>query len=75
MTIPEILIWEATNVLLLIPRGDRVGDPDAVDTTPTAFHRTGLAVSDRPSTGKSSLASPLAKICGAMVRRGRHRIC
>jgi hypothetical protein len=33
--------------------GYRVGDSDAVDTTPTAVHRPGLVVSDWSSTEKS----------------------
>ena len=46
-------------------RGDHVSDSGAVDSTPTAFHRPGLVVSDWPSTGESSLASPMAQIRGA----------
>ena len=35
MNIGEILIWEATNVLLLIPVVIAFGDSDAVDTRAT----------------------------------------
>jgi hypothetical protein len=52
----------------------RVGDSDAVDTTPTTFHRPGLVVSDWASMGEGSLASPVAQIRDAVVCRCGHRL-
>jgi hypothetical protein len=67
MTIPEILIWEATNVLLLIPVVIvLVMLTRWIRRRP--FHRPGLIVFDWPSTGESSFASPMAQIRGALVR-------
>ena len=71
MNIADLLIWEATNVLLLIPVMIALGDSDAVDTTPTPFHRPGIGF----CPGESSLASPMAKIRGAMGRRSPDRFC
>jgi hypothetical protein len=46
-----------------------------VDSTPTAFHRPGLVVSDWPSTRESPLGSPMGQIRRALVRRCGHRLC
>jgi hypothetical protein len=74
MNIREILIWESTNALLLIPvviglvmlirwiRGEPV------------FTDSGLALSLRSSAGESFLASPVAKIRGALGRGGLCRL-
>ena len=68
MNIGEILIWESTNALLLIPiviglvvliRWIR-GKP--------SFHRSGLALSLRTSSGEDFFTSLVAQICGAMGR-------
>jgi hypothetical protein len=75
MTIDDILVWEATNGAPADTRGDCISDVDAVGTTAAHVHRTGLALSDRPSIEESSLASPLDQVRGALVRRGSHRLC
>ena len=73
MNIADILIWEATNGLLLIPvviglvmfmrwiRGRAV------------FTDSDLAFSDRPSTGGSLLTSPVAKIRRTLDRGRAYR--
>jgi hypothetical protein len=55
--------------------GDWSGDAGAVDTRKTSFHQSGLALSVRPSEGESSLASPVAQICGAMARGSSDSLC
>ena len=55
-------------------RGDWTCDADTVDTRKASFHRSGLALSLRSSAGESSLASPVAKIRGAMGRGGLYRL-
>ena len=74
MTIPEILVWEATNALLLIP----VVIALVILTRWYDGNRcspTGIGISDRPSTGESYLASSIAQIRSALVRRRGHRLC
>jgi hypothetical protein len=39
MNIAEILIWESTNALLLIPVVIGICDADAVDTKAASFYR------------------------------------
>src|SRR4030095_2507469 len=55
--------------------GDWSGDAGAVDTRKISFHQSGLALSVRPSEGESSLASPVAQICGAMARGSSDSLC
>ena len=75
MNIGEILIWESTNALLLIPVVIGLVMLSAMDTRAARFHGKGLALSVRPSAGESSLASPVAKIRGAMGRGSPDRLC
>ena len=75
MNIGEILIWESTNALLLIPVVIGLAMLSAVATRAARFHGTGLVVSDWPSAGESPLASPVAKIRGVMGRGRGHRFC
>src|SRR4029453_3159173 len=56
-------------------RGYWSGDADAADTRKASFHRSGLALSVRPSKGESSLTSSVAKVRSAMACRGAHRLC
>jgi hypothetical protein len=51
-------------------RGYWSGDADAADTRKASFHRSGLALSVRPSEGESSLTSPVAKARSALGRGG-----
>ena len=66
MTIADILIWGHQRAVI-DSGGDCVSDVDAVDTRAGRFHRMGLAVSDRPSAGESSLPSLVAKIRRVLV--------
>jgi hypothetical protein len=74
MNIGEILIWESSNLLLLIPVVIGL-------VMLTRWIQGRLVFTDRDwlfligSTGESSLASPVAKIRRALARRGAHRLC
>jgi hypothetical protein len=70
MSIGKILLWEATNGLLLIPVWIHV---DTMHTRAAGFHQKGLGFSDRPSAGKSSGDSLLVKISDPLVGRGARR--
>jgi hypothetical protein len=69
MNIGEILIWEATNGLLLIPV------LIALVILTRWIGRRPLFTDRDWSEGESSLASPLAQVRGALVRGGAHRLC
>src|SRR4029453_9324045 len=55
-------------------RGYWSGDADSADTMKASVHRSGLALSVRPSEGESSLTSPVAKVRSAMGRSGADRL-
>ena len=75
MNIGEILILGIHQRAPVDPRCDWGGDADAVDSRAVSFLGKGLALSVWPSTGESSLGSPVAKIRGAMGRGGLYRPC
>jgi hypothetical protein len=54
MNIGEIVIWESSNLLLLIPRRDRVAGIDALAEGTDSFHKAGLALSDPAIHGRKS---------------------
>jgi hypothetical protein len=68
MNIGEILIWESTNALLLIPIVIGLVMLNTVDARKASFHRSGLALSLRTSSGEDFFTSLVAQICGAMGR-------
>jgi hypothetical protein len=75
MNIGEILIWESSNLLLLIPVVIGLVMLTRWIQGRLVFTDRDWLFSDRPSTGESSLASPVAKIRRALARRGAHRLC
>jgi hypothetical protein len=74
MNIPEILIWESTNALLLIPVVIGIVMLVRWIRRRPAFTESD-ALSVRPSTRESSLAPPVAEIRDAMVRGSPDRLC
>ena len=73
MTIGEILIWEATNGLLLIPVViGLVMLTRWIRGRPVFTERDWLFLTGHPRE-KGSLDSPVAQICGAVVRSRAYR--
>ena len=75
MSIADILIWETTNGLLLIPVVIALVMLTRWLRGKPVFTVLGLALSLRPYPGESSLGSPLAQIRDTLVRRGAGGLC
>jgi len=74
MIILDLILWEGITGLLLIPVVIALVMLHRWMRGRPSFSEAGLGFLVWPSTRKSSLGSPMAQICGALVRRCGHRL-